>query len=380
MRIEQQQWSAQTGWSARGKVRALGESAQVAFIFGAANLLKQSEAFERCAQAYPNAHLLGCSTAGEILGTNMRRDTVAITAVAFSNARVAVARVDLPNPEGSFEAGAKLVRALDPAGLRHIFVISEVVQVDASQVMSGINSALPPGVTVSGGFSADGDRQQISHIWCNGGPAQSSAAALGFYGDRLKIGMAVTGLWGQFGPVRKITKSKGSVLYELDGHSALSLYKQYLGELASKLPASGLLFPISLSIRNTRHSVLRGLLSVDEGSQSMRFAGDVPEGAQVRMMMGTIERLIDDSYDASRLSTAGLEGVAPELAFIVSCNGRRVVLGQRVEEELEAVGEVLGEGTVLAGFYSCGEIAPIAPGETAELHNESLAITTFAEV
>ena len=364
----------------RSGVAGPGESAQVAFLFGAAALIKQSDGFERCRQMYPNAHLLGCSTAGEIMGTNMRRDTVAITAVAFAKARVEVARVDLPNPAGSFEAGASLVRALDPSGLRHIFVISEVLQVDASQVMNGINSAVPAGVTVSGGFSADGDRQQISHIWCNGGPAQSSAAALGLYGDHLKIGMAVTGLWGQFGPVRQITKSQGSVLYELDGRSALGLYKEYLGNLASELPASALLFPISISVRKTGYSVLRGLLSVDEATESMRFAGDVPEGAQVRMMMGSIERLIDDTYEAATQSTSGLGGVAPELAFIVSCNGRRVVLSQRVEEELEAVGEVLGEKTVLTGFYSCGEIAPMAPGEASELHNESLAITTFAEI
>jgi hypothetical protein len=379
MKIEQQQWTAQTGWGMRSEVLGLGESAQVAFLFGAAGLIRQSEGFERCRRMYPKAHVLGCSTAGEIMGTNMRRDTVAITAVAFAKTRVEVARVDV-REEGSFEAGANLVRALDRPGLRHIFVISEVLQVDASEVMHGINSALRDGVTVSGGFSADGDRQQISHIWCNGGPAQSSAAALGLYGDELRIGMSVTGLWGQFGPIRQITKSRGSVLYELDGRSALGLYKEYLGELAAKLPASALLFPISLSVRDTGHSVLRGLLAMDEAAQSMRFAGDVPEGAQVRMMMGTIERLIDDTYEAAAESTAGLGGAAPELAFLVSCNGRRVVLSQRVEEELEAVGEVLGGGTALAGFYSCGEIAPIAPGEASELHNESLAITTFAEV
>lgn len=380
MVIEQQQWSAKTGWVARSQVLGLGETAQVAFLFGAASLIRKSEAFERCRRMYPEAHLLGCSTAGEILGTNISRDTVAITAVSFAKTRVAVSRVDVPDSGGSFAAGAKLVRSLDPSGLKHIFVISEVLQVDASQVMNGINSALSAGVTVSGGFSADGDRQQISHIWCNGGPAQSSVAAVGFYGEHLKVGTAVTGLWGQFGPLRQITKSEGSVLFELDGRSALSLYKEYLGELASGLPASGLLFPISLSVRDTGHSVLRGLLSVDEATQSMRFAGDVPEGAQVRMMMGSIERLIDDTYEASRQSTSGLGGTPPDLAFIVSCNGRRVVLSQRVEEELEAVGEVLGQKTALAGFYSCGEIAPLAPGETAELHNEALAITTFAEV
>ena len=147
---------------------------------------------------------------------------------------------------------SELVRSMDPNGLKHLFVISEVLQVDASEVVNGINAALPPGVSVSGGFSADGDRQQISHVWCDGDPEQSSILALGFYGDHVKVGSAATGLWGQFGPIRLITKSQGSVLYELDGRSALGIYKEYLGELAKGLPAAGLLFPLSLSDRRHR--------------------------------------------------------------------------------------------------------------------------------
>ncbi len=380
MKVEQLQWSAQGGWPAAATSSALGESAQVAFLFGSASLIKASQSFDLCRRIYPTAHLLGCSTAGEIQGTNVSQETVAVTAVAFENTPVAVARVELRSTGDSFEAGRTLIRSLDPEGLKHVFVISEVLQVDANEVVKGINSALPDGVTVSGGFSADGDRQQVSHIWCDGAPEQSSVAALGFYGDHLKVGSAATGLWGQFGPVRQISKSRGSVLYELDGRSALGLYREYLGELAAGLPASGLLFPISLSIGTTGRSVLRGLLSVDEAAQSLRFAGNVPEGAHVRMMMGSIERLIDDTLVAARQSAAALGDVPAEFALLVSCNGRRHVLKQRVEEEVEAVREVLGEQTLLSGFYSCGEIAPLAPGEPSELHNETLAITTFAEV
>jgi hypothetical protein len=379
LKIEQLQWSAETGWVPGIERSSLGESAQVVFLFGSAGLMKASESFELCRRAYTNAHLLGCSTAGEILGTNLRRDTVAVTAVSFASTAVKVARVELRGQGDSLAAGEELIRSLDPGGLKHVFIISEVLQVDASDLVDGINRALPPGVTLSGGFSADGDRQQVSHIWCNGAPEQSSVAALGFYGDHLRIGSAATGLWGQFGPIRNITKSSGSVLYELDGRSALGLYKDYLGELASGLPASGLRFPVCLSVRETGHSVLRGLLSVDESTQSMRFAGNVPQGAKVRMMMGSIEQMIDDTWSAARQSTEPLGDQPAELAIIVSCNGRRHVLKQRVEEELEAVREVVGKQAVLTGFYSCGEVAPLAPGFPSELHNETLAVTTLAE-
>jgi hypothetical protein len=380
MKIEQMQWSEAAGWQKGSASGGLGTSAQVVFLFGAAPLIKASQSFELCKRTYPNAHLLGCSTAGEIQGTEVRQNTVAVTAVAFDHTPVAVARAGLRSVEESYEAGEKLIRSLDSTGLQHVFVISEVLQVDASAVVNGINAALPAGVTVSGGFSADGDRQQISHIWCDGDPEESSVAAIGLYGDHIRVGSAATGLWGPIGPYRLITKSSGSVLYELDGRSALSLYKEYLGELAQGLPATGLLFPLCLSVRDTGHHVLRGLLSVDEQSQSLRFAGHVPEGAHVCMMMGSIERLIDGTLAAAGESMNALGAAPATLSILVSCNGRRHVLKQRTEEEVEAVREVLGPDTVLTGFYSCGEIAPIAAGESSELHNETMTITNFAEV
>jgi small ligand-binding sensory domain FIST len=108
---------------------------------------------------------------------------------------------------------------------------------------------------------------------------------------------------------------------------------------------------------------LRGLLNVDEATESMRFAGRMPEGAPARMMMGAIQQLVDDTFLTARESLPPLGTTPAQLSILVSCNGRRHVVTQRVEEEVEAVGEVVGPGAVLTGFYSCGEIAPLAAGE-----------------
>jgi hypothetical protein len=69
----------------------------------------------------------------------------------------------------------------------------------------------------------------------------------------------------------------------------------------------------------------------------------------------------------------------PDLAILISCVGRKLVLKQRVEEEVESVRNVLGARTVLSGFYSYGEIAPFLPSAKCELHNQTMTITTFAE-
>src|SRR5690606_28305487 len=106
--------------------------------------------------------------------------------------------------------------------------------------------------------------------------------------------------------------------------------------------------------------IVRTILAVNEREKSMTFAGDVPEGAYARFMKANFERLIDGASEAARRSLEGLKGNAPELAVLISCVGRKLVLKQRTEEEVEAVRDALGGGPTLSGFYSYGEIAPFS--------------------
>jgi hypothetical protein len=336
------------------------------------------ECFDSVRAAYPNAHVFGCTSGGEIHGAHVDDDTFSATAVRFDHAQVVAARSPVMNADDSFAAGARLARQLKLQGLRHVIVLSEGLLVNASELVEGLNSVLPRNVSVSGGFAADGNRLQQTFVWCDSGPTGACVVALGFYGERLNIGVAATGGWGVFGPDRLITKSRKNVLYEFDGKPALALYKQYLGAYAAELPAVGLMFPLDLRTQGEQHRVLRALLAVDEAAQSITYAGNVPEGCYARFMIGRVHQLIDGASDAARSSLRHLRAPAAQLSLLVSCNARRMVLKQRVEEEVEAVNEILG-GSVLTGFYSYGEIAPARSGGTAELHNETMTITTFAE-
>jgi hypothetical protein len=169
------------------------------------------------------------------------------------------------------------------------------------------------------------------------------------------------------------------VLYERDGQSALALYKRYLGEHAKDLPASGLLFPLSLRTREDVPPVVRTILSVNEADQSMTFAGDVPEGGYVRLMKANFDRLIDGAVGAGRVSARALADTRAELALLISCVGRRMVLRQRVEEEVEGVRDIVGPTAAIAGFYSYGEISPFTPKARCELHNQTMTVTTLSE-
>ena len=200
MKVEQWQWSDAGGWDARPFSGTLGASAQLVLVFGGAKLVSAQECVAKAHRAFPNARVFGCSTGGEIHGTGVRDGTLAITAITFDHSHVATARAPIEGVDGSFAAGERLVRALDSRSLRHVFVLSEGLRVNGSDLVSGIHAALPPGVSASGGFAADGNSLQETHVWCDGEPEQAAAIALGFYGERLRFGLSVTEGWRPFGP------------------------------------------------------------------------------------------------------------------------------------------------------------------------------------
>ena len=234
-------------------------------------------------------------------------------------------------------------------------------------------------MTVTGGLAGDDARFQETFVMLDDAPRPGAIVGLGFYGDRLKVGIGSLGGWGPFGPDRVVTRSVGNVLYELDSQPALELYKRYLGEHAAGLPATGLLFPLGLRVEGSENRLVRTILAVDDAERSMTFAGDVPEGATVQLMRANYERLVDGAAGAARISYEAIGSSSPDLAVLISCVGRKLVLKQMIEEEVEGVRDVLGEQTRLTGFYSNGEIAPFGPTGNCELHNQTMTITTFSE-
>lgn len=377
MKIEQKMWSHQKGWSPN-KPGELNSKADLVFLFGATALLKDQKTYHELKLAYPKAHILGCSTAGEIYGTQVTDEAMIVTAIHFDYAAVKSAKIQMKEGESSFQAGQRIMKMLDQKDLAHVFLLSDGVHVNGSELVKGLTSVMPTNISVTGGLSGDGDRFKETFVLSDDIGRVDTVAVVGLYGNRLKVNYCSAGGWEPFGPQRLVTRSKANVLFELDNQSALALYKEYLGEYARKLPASAQSFPLSLK---TKHDewVIRTVLAVNEKEQSLTFAGDVPEGAYVRLMTANSEGLIQGARQAAQGSVVA-GGRAPELAILTTCVGRKMVLGQRVEEEVEIVREVFGEKTVIAGFYSYGEISPFAVHGSCELHNQTMAITTMVEV
>ncbi len=379
MKVEQNIWK--NGASLQSDAgETLNTSAQLALVFGAKPIVEDRFFYQKMRNFYPNAHILGCSTAGEIQGTQIYEDAVVATAITFESTRVEGARIALKEVESAFQAGTRLSHALAKDGLVHLFVLSDGLNINGSDLVRGLTCHLPKDVTVTGGLAGDGDRFKETLVCYDGYPESGTVAAIGLYGSNLQVGCSSRGGWDPFGPERLITRSQGNILYELDGRSALELYKKYLGEHAKRLPGAGIFFPLSLRTPGSGETgVVRTVLSINEEDQSMIFPGDVPEGAYARFMKANFDRLIDGSIGAAKTCYGAVGSAPPDLAVLISCFGRKMILKQRTEEEVEGVRDVFGDRTILTGFYSYGEISPFTSNGSCELHNQTMTITTFTE-
>lgn len=354
--------------------------ADLVLVFADIACLGQDMAFSALRQAFPGAVLAGCSTAGEITAKGMDQGGAVVTAIRFAQTTVRAATMRVATMADSALAGVELGMALKAPDLRAVLVFGKGVDINGSALIGGIVGAVGETVPVSGGLAGDGGAFVSTLTLGPDGVAADTVVAVGFHGSALRLGHGSFGGWQPFGPPRKVTRADGNILYELDGQPALSLYKDYLGEYARDLPASGLLFPFEMLDADHRSiGLIRTILGVDETSGALILAGDIDEHGFLRLMHASTEGLVDGAEIAARRARDGLGGGAGGLAVLVSCVGRKLVMGDAVDEEVEAVAHVLGRQVPLAGFYSYGEIAPFSTTTQCMLHNQTMTVTFLAE-
>ena len=379
MKTTQYKWSQSGGWKPDLPINQ-GNQQDVVFVFGARPLIQAGEAIGELRSRSQGTAIIGCSTSGEIVGDSVVDDSIVATAVHFDHTRLRTASTTITDAKSSYQVGEELARQLKDPALRHVFVLSDGLKVNGSDLARGLASGVPDGVSITGGLSGDSTNFAETWVVAGDGAGPQRVAAIGLYGDDLRVGYGSMGGWEPFGPVRTITRAEGNVLYELDGRSALDLYKTYLGDHANQLPSSALLFPIVVTEPDGGQGVVRTVLAVDEQQKSMTFAGDIPQGGTAQLMKTNVDDLVDGATAAAEASLRGLGDARPDLALLVSCVGRKLVMKQRVEEEVEAIRDVFGEDTKITGFYSYGELCPFSQGEECRLHNQTMTITALAEV
>lgn len=375
-------WQPDTGWTpplARLVDGAVdGGRRTLVLVFAEGEHADTATAVSDLRGALPAATLTGCSTAGQILGDAVSTAPVVVAVAHFAGVTPRAAwagGADAPDALslGRF-LGERLRAAVGPDRPHTIFLLADGVHINGTALVDGLGEEFP-GVGISGGLAGDGERFERTWVLADDEPHEGAVAAVALCGGSLEVGFGSAGGWEGFGPYRQVSRSEGNVLLELDGRPALALYKEYLGDRADHLPASALLFPLLIRSPEGDVELVRTVLGIDEDAQTMTFAGDVPQGWSARLMRTTLDRLIDAAGVAAESAAAPVD--TPDLTVAVSCVGRRLVLGQRTDEEVELAASVLGAGPAVVGFYSYGEISP-ATG-VSEVHNQTMTITTFRE-
>ena len=357
---------------------------QCVLVFGAPEALVQSA--QALAEAFGGAQRLGCSTAGEISSQGVSDGALVVTALRFDRVQVRQASTELGGMADSRAAGQRLAQQLPADGLRAVLVLGQGVQINGSAVLAGLVETLAPGVQVGGGLAGDGVAFGQTWVLDNLGVSDKRIACVGLYGEALLVSRGSFGGWSPFGPARKVTRCDNNLLLELDGEPALDVYKRYLGQHAKVLPSSGLLFPFAmLGEDHNEVGLIRTILGVDEQRSSLTLAGEIDPNGYLRLMHASADALVDGAATAAKsakAAQAAAQAPAPDaagLALLVSCVGRKLVMGGRVNEELEAVAQVLGPRVTLAGLYAYAEMGPHGADASCELHNQTMTITYLSE-
>lgn len=349
------------------------------FVFAERHLLQQNYIIDEIKREFPYENLIFGSTAGEIISNQVLDNSITVTAIEFEKSSYLIKTANiLDQNKDSYQLGKELMNQLPKKNLKHLFVISEGSFVNGSSLINGMEENNTKDIKITGGLCGDNERFEKTLVSFQQTPKEGEVLIIGFYGESLEVSFASCGGWQPFGPERTITKSDANILYEIDGIPALELYSNYLGEKSLDLPHSALLFPLNVKAEGKTDPVVRTILNIDQEKKSMIFAGDVPKQAKVQLMMASVDAIVEGAGQAAQQAIENRKK-KPEIAFLVSCIGRKLVLDQRTEEEVEEVLEIIGSQTPALGFYSYGEIAPFRMKESCELHNQTMTLTLISE-
>lgn len=353
---------------------------QLVFVFGSVKHFTAPDFGSVMKSTFPGATVIGCTTAGEISNDGVSDNTSVFTACHFANPDIKSAVAQLSGADKCFQTGEEIAKKLMAPNLKALFLLGQGVNVNGTPLVDGIRKVTGESVIITGGLAGDGGAFKETWTVLNDTVSNGNVVAFGMYGDGIEISCGSLGGWKPFGPARKVTKAVNNVLFELDGEPALAVYKKYLGDDAKGLPGSGLRYPFAiLNDAEDESGLVRTILAVDEAAGSLTFAGDIPMDGLLRLMHSDSPSLVSGAKGAASKTLAAAKAKEEGVGILISCVGRKLVMGDEIDDEVEAVHAEMGEDNVLTGFYSYGEICPMEGFSQCKLHNQTMTITWFAD-
>lgn len=366
-------------WSYHLKTEVLdADKVQLVLCFGSKERLQQTAIYKDTRKLFPQAIIALASTAGEIYYDSVKDDSIVAAALYFETTQIIAHAVNITDFKDSYAAAAALTSYLPKEKLAHILVLSDGNLVNGSELAKGFSTLAAENISVTGGLAGDAANFSATIVGLNEEPVEGKIIAIGFYGNNIEITHGSQGGWDSFGIEKRVTAAENNVLYEIENQNALSLYKKYLGAAAVNLPAAALLFPLSVIIPGSKKPTVRTILSINQTEQTMTFAGNVPVGSKVRFMKANLGNIISAASGAAACTCVNKTSF-PVFSLLISCVGRKLMMGNHIKDEITAVHTHYQQKTLLAGFYSYGEIAPFNDESNCHLYNQTMTITSFYE-
>jgi len=357
------------------------ENPDIVIAFSSAEL-NQNDVIRGINEASNKAPLVGCSDAGQITNEGPNKGGVSVMVIKSDSIKF------IPGTGGQISSGAResgAALAKDISGktaepLKLLMMLTDVLKGNGADIVRGVQDVLGQDFLIVGGAAGDDFQFKETYVYYYDQVLPSSIVGVGLSGN-FSVGIGVRHGWTPVGLSKKVTKSSGAVVEEIEGKPAVTIYEEYFGKKAEELKAEPLAimaitYPLGMSVEGSDEFLIRDPITVDEKG-AITCAAEIPEGSEVRLMIGSEDDAIAAAKDAAQKALEQLGGVQPKAVVIFNCIARNKLFGRDAGEEIQAIQSILGVNVSLIGFYTYGEQAPIG-GNVARpfscFHNETVVI------
>ena len=363
-----------------------GQKPNIVFLFASIKYV-QDDVYKGAREAAPEAIIVGSSAAGEISSSATTFESVVAMAIASDQMKFFAGRGTGVGKD-SFAAGAQAAKnALELAGsekLKLFVMIADGLNGNGAAIVRGAQSVLGENFPIMGGSAGDDYLFKKTYQYYNDEVVSDIVIGIGISGD-FSFGFGVRHGWEPVGLPQTVTKSEGAILKELNGQPALKIYEDYFGKDAQELikePIARMAYtyPLGMSVEGSDELLIRDPVIANEKGE-ITCAAEIPEGTQVRLMIGDRGRAIKAAQEAAQTAMGSLEGHAPKLIMVFNCMARNKLLGVHCNEENQMVQSVVGKDVPMVGFYTYGEQGPLLgkKGTPTYFHNETMTMLVIGE-
>ena len=369
---------------------ALGEAggkANLIFVFSTV-AYDQEKMLEGVRSVSKEIPLVGCSTSGEIATEGPVSKHVAVMAL---NSDTIKFTIGLGKGVGvdSHKAGAmvaKDVQGKTEETLSLFMMLPDGLTGNGAAIVRGVQEVLGKNFPIMGGSAGDDFAFKKTYEYYQDQVLTDAVVGVGFSG-KFSWGVGVRHGWEPIGLPMKVTKAEGAKLIEINNRPALSIYEDYFGKRAEELVKEPIAkmaytYPLGMSVEGSPELLIRDVVIANEKGE-ITCAAEIPEGSEIRLMLGDHEKAMQAAKEAAEGALAQLKGAKPKAVFVFDCMARCKLLGSRIGEEIIAIQNVLGKEVPLIGFYTYGEQAPlggvIGPECFSVFHNETMALMALGE-